>query len=122
MRVTDCWDTSRLACICWVTWLVRLARLPSSPSISAVESAVRLARARTSSATTAKPRPCSPARAASIAAFSASRLVCSAIERMVPRIDWMSLLSRSSCCIDWADCSISWLRRSTLFTAASICC
>jgi hypothetical protein len=34
---------------------------------------------RTSSATTAKPRPCSPARAASIAALSASRFVCSAI-------------------------------------------
>ena len=30
---------------------------------------------RTSSATTANPRPCSPARAASIAAFSAKRLV-----------------------------------------------
>ena len=37
------------------------------------------ARPRTSSATTAKPLPASPARAASIAAFSASRLVCSAI-------------------------------------------
>ena len=32
---------------------------------------------RTSSATTAKPLPCSPARAASMAALSASRLVCS---------------------------------------------
>ncbi len=36
---------------------------------------VRVDRVRTSSATTAKPRPCSPARAASMAALSASRLV-----------------------------------------------
>ncbi len=43
---------------------------------------VRWARARTSSATTAKPRPASPARAASIAALSASRLVCSAMARI----------------------------------------
>ena len=41
---------------------------------------------RTSSATTAKPRPCSPARAASIAALSASRLVCSAIAVIVATI------------------------------------
>ena len=38
---------------------------------------------RTSSATTANPRPASPARAASIAAFSASRFVWSAMEVMV---------------------------------------
>ncbi len=37
---------------------------------------------RTSSATTAKPMPCSPARAASIAALSASRFVWSASSRM----------------------------------------
>ncbi|MCY1525776.1 hypothetical protein D9M68_607690 [compost metagenome] len=43
---------------------------------------VRLARVRTSSATTAKPRPISPARAASMAAFSASRLVCSEMPRI----------------------------------------
>jgi hypothetical protein len=36
-----------------------------------------------SSATTAKPFPASPARAASIAAFSARRFVCSAILRIV---------------------------------------
>ena len=38
---------------------------------------------RTSSATTAKPRPCSPARAASMAALRASRLVCSAMPVIV---------------------------------------
>ena len=47
-------------------------------SIYCVEAAERCANMRTSSATTAKPRPCSPARAALIAAFNANRLVCSA--------------------------------------------
>ena len=47
--------------------------------ISSVALAVWLASDLTSEATTAKPRPASPARAASMVAFSASRLVCSAI-------------------------------------------
>ena len=42
----------------------------------------RCARLRTSEATTAKPRPASPARAASTAALSASKLVCRAISSM----------------------------------------
>jgi hypothetical protein len=45
---------------------------------------------RTSEATTAKPRPCSPARAASMAAFSARRLVCPATARIVSEIDPIS--------------------------------
>ena len=49
--------------------------LATSSAAVALESARR----RTSSATTAKPRPCSPARAASMAAFRASRLVCDEI-------------------------------------------
>ena len=52
---------------------------------------------RTSSATTAKPRPCSPARAASMAALSASRLVCSAMAVMVstmPPMRWLLVPSR----------------------------
>ena len=73
--------------------------------ISCVDSWVRLARVLTSSATTAKPRPCSPARAASIAAFKASKLVWSATPRITSRIppilalSWCSLLitSAASC-------------------------
>ena len=50
--------------------------------MSSVALAVSLASSLTSLATTAKPLPASPARAASIVAFSASRLVCCAIEVM----------------------------------------
>ena len=72
----------------------RLTR--STPSLTCVEDDVirslmsfaaceeRCARLRTSDATTAKPRPASPARAASTAALSASRLVCRAISSMTP--------------------------------------
>ena len=59
------WETSR-------TWL-RMNCTVFATSSAAV--ALESARRRTSSATTAKPRPCSPARAASMAALSASRLV-----------------------------------------------
>ena len=52
-----------------------LTVLATSSAAEALESASR----RTSSATTAKPRPCSPARAASMAALRASRLVCDEI-------------------------------------------
>ncbi|OGK80423.1 MAG: hypothetical protein A2050_09440 [Candidatus Rokubacteria bacterium GWA2_73_35] len=53
--------------------------LPTEASMSALISfaaaALRWARPRTSAATTANPRPCSPARAASTAAFRARMLV-----------------------------------------------
>ena len=60
-RVVPCSTRSTLA-------LIRLL-------ISRAASALRPAKERTSLATTAKPRPCSPARAASTAAFSARMLV-----------------------------------------------
>ncbi|MNE52740.1 hypothetical protein D3C80_1474280 [compost metagenome] len=65
----------------------------------------RVDRARTSSATTAKPRPLSPARAASIAAFSASRLVCLAMAS-----------------ISWVDCRISPIFSVTLSIRSTSCC
>ena len=52
-----------------------LADSSISSLISLAAAAERPASERTSDATTAKPRPCSPARAASTAAFSAKMLV-----------------------------------------------
>ena len=60
--------------------------LEISPLISRAASAERCASARTSMATTAKPRPASPARAASTPALRASRLVWNAISSITPMI------------------------------------
>ena len=57
----------------------RRAESSISSAVSRAALALRSARLRTSAATTAKPRPYCPARAASTAAFSASKLVWNAI-------------------------------------------
>ncbi len=62
----------------------RSTEAPISALISLAASALRCARLRTSLATTAKPRPCSPARAASTAALSARMLVWNAMESITP--------------------------------------
>ena len=59
--------------------------------MSSVAFAVWLARLFTSPATTAKPLPASPARAASIVAFKASRLVCAAMS-------WISCTTSPTFC------------------------
>ena len=68
----------------------------------------------TSAATTAKPLPASPARAASIVALSARRLVCPAIAEMAPTTEPMrSAASASERMVSWvrlvsptADCAM----------------
>ncbi len=63
-------------------------------AISPVARAIWLARLFTSVATTAKPLPASPARAASMTAFSASRLVCAAMLLMRPPRDRLGIVRR----------------------------
>ncbi|MNN17427.1 hypothetical protein D3C81_1306140 [compost metagenome] len=96
----------------WLTSRVPDCRLSMTWRISSTESWVRWARLRTSSATTAKPRPASPARAASIAALSASRLVCPAMAQITSSTEPIcSLLSARPCsrCMAWP---MSWARAS----------
>ena len=77
-----------------------LAALSSTRDLmSLAAAALRLARLRTSEATTAKPRPCSPARAASTEALSASRLVWKAMSSIKPTISLILRLEASISCI-----------------------
>ena len=82
-------------------------------SISPSDFCVRSASFLTSSATTAKPRPCSPARAASIAAFRASKFVWSAISRMITMMFLISSLWRVTSCAFWLMAFIELLICST---------
>ncbi len=71
------------------------------PLISCAAAALRCASVRTSLATTAKPRPCSPARAASTAAFSARILVWKAMPSITPIISTiLRELSEIPCIVD----------------------
>src|SRR5439155_612947 len=85
----------------------------------------RCARLRTSVATTAKPRPASPARAASTAALSARRLVCRAISSMTPM---MSAILRDEPSIrDMASTACAttpplWLATSRVLAACWLAC
>src|ERR1019366_7844159 len=78
----------------------------------------RCARLRTSEATTAKPRPASPARAASTAALSASRLVWPAISSITPMMS--AILPEDSSIRDIAAtaCVTTWPPRSATVQVA----
>ena len=78
LSAVPAWLTSSTPSLTWPFELV----IRSLMSLAACDE--RCARLRTSDATTAKPRPASPARAASTAALSASRLVWRAISSITP--------------------------------------
>src|SRR6267142_2499298 len=82
--------------------------------ISSVAFAVWPARVLTSCATTANPRPASPARAASMVALRASRLVCSAIDV----ISFTTSPIRSPAADDSADLGAEVLDKLTAFRLA----
>lgn len=71
----------------------------------------------TSLATTARPIPCSPARAASMAAFSANRFVCSATSYIIPSTSftWSAFVLRPAGSED-NSFSISTKELSSLYT------
>ncbi|MNN86661.1 hypothetical protein D3C81_2041010 [compost metagenome] len=76
---TECWSFAAVLSAISTTRVIALLMISTVADIFFPVSLERLDKLRTASATTAKPRPDSPARAASIAALSASRLVCAAI-------------------------------------------
>ncbi|CUI28170.1 Uncharacterised protein [Achromobacter xylosoxidans] len=88
-RLTEA-TTSCMVVPAFSAWPAPSATLLTDASISVLTSraacALRCANDRTSPATTAKPLPCSPARAASTAAFSARMLVWNAIPSMTETI------------------------------------
>src|SRR4030088_706335 len=93
MMLLICWAPSPALLARTEASLLAPIRLPTWPSRSRTVSPIRCvawrvasARLFTSLATTAKPLPAAPARAASMVAFSASRLVCLAMASIDPDI------------------------------------
>ena len=83
--------------------------LVTKETISAVASADWAARVRTSSAITAKPRPSSPARAASMEAFKASKWVWAAKRLIKPTTLEIFCEDSSRLCTFWAVlATVSW--------------
>ncbi|KGD50068.1 hypothetical protein DO72_6787 [Burkholderia pseudomallei] len=101
------------------------AESPINCLISFAAVALLCASERTSPATTAKPRPCSPARAASTAAFSARMLVWNAIPSIVPMMSaTFDELVAMSCIVvtTWPTTSPPCVAMSDALTASWLAC
>ena len=97
----------RLSSTARAIWLISPWSVLSHVRICSVERAVCPDSDFTSAATTEKPRPASPARAASMVALSASRLVWLEIVAMVPAMVPISAMAFWS---SWRRSSIWWVR------------
>ena len=124
-RLTDCIACamrSRASRLCALPAATRSLDSSISCLISRAASVVRCASARTSEATTAKPRPDSPARAASTAALSARMLVWKATPSMVRMISAMRSDDCVICSIVSAEaCTAAWLRSAMVAISAASC-
>ncbi len=100
---------SPASCTCATPISTRCVLVETNAFTSLAAVAERWARARTSDATTAKPRPWSPARAASTAALSARMLVWKAMPSMTP------MMSRT-----FREASSIWLIVATTFATVSL--
>ncbi len=74
---------------------------PERSLISSAATLLRSANLRTSAATTAKPFPCSPARAASTAAFKAKILVWNAMSLIIFIFSAISFIEFTAIVVDW---------------------
>ena len=96
-KISTCFSWSANPCALSRPFTEALCVCLEAATTSSATSPLRSANLRTSLATTAKPRPASPARAASTAAFNAKIFVCWAIPTISVMLATIRLLASTPC-------------------------